>query len=329
MKLIIQIPCYNEENTLPSTLADLRRVVPEIKKLGIDKVEFLVIDDGSEDNTVEVARKGGVHHIVKLKQHKGLAYGFKAGVDAALRLGADILVNTDADNQYAADDIVTLLKPILEGRADIVVGERPIEKIEHFSPIKKKLQRLGSKVVSLAAGVEIPDTTSGFRAFSREALLQIVVIGEYTYTLETIIQAGRKKIPIISVPIRVNRDVLRESRLIKSIPQYIGRSIGAIFRTILIYKPLEVFLVLGILPLILGFALGIRYLYFYFNGQGEGHIQSLILMTVLFMVGVLTIVVGLIADLLGSQRKIQEEILYRVRELEGNFRKEQDGKEAS
>ncbi len=323
MKLIIQIPCYNEEKTLPATLADLKRVEPDIKELGIDTVEFLVVDDGSEDNTVEVAKREGVHHIVRLKQHKGLAYGFRAGVDAALRLGADLLVNTDADNQYAADDIVTLLKPIIEERADIVIGERPIEEIEHFSPLKKKLQRLGSRVVSLAAGVEIPDTTSGFRAFSREALLQIVVVGEYTYTLETIIQAGRKKIPIVSVPIKVNREVLRESRLIKSIPQYITRSVGAIFRTILIYKPLEVFLSLGIIPILLGLALGIRYLYFYFNGQGEGHIQSLILMTVLFMVGILTIVVGLLADLLGSQRKIQEEILYRVRKFESDHGKEE------
>ncbi len=316
MKLIIQIPCYNEENTLPETVNDLKKIIPELEKLGIDEVEFLIIDDGSVDRTVEVARREGIHHIVRLKQHKGLAYGFRAGVDAALRLGADVLINTDADNQYKAEDVITILEPILLGEADMVIGERPIEEIEHFSFVKKKLQRLGSKIVSLAAGVYIPDTTSGFRAFSREALLQIVVLGEYTYTLETIIQAGRKKIPIKSVPIRVNKNVLRESRLIKSIPQYIARSIGAIFRTILIYKPLEVFFAIGTIPLLIGLALGIRYLYFYFNGQGEGHIQSLILMTVLFMIGVLTVVVGLLADLMGSQRKIQEETLYRVRRLE-------------
>ncbi len=316
MKLIIQIPCYNEEKTLPVTIASIRKVIPDLQKLGFSSVEILVIDDGSEDGTVEVAKKEGVDHIVELKEHKGLAFGFKTGIDVALQLGADVVINTDADNQYVAEDMVKLLEPIIEGKADIVIGERPIEEIEHFSPLKKKLQRLGSKVVSLAAGVDIPDTTSGFRAFSREALLQIVILGEYTYTLETIIQAGRKKIPIVSVPIRVNREVIRESRLIKSIPQYIYRAVEAIFRTILIYKPLAVFFYIGMIPIILALLIGARYLYFYYHGEGAGHIQSLILMIILFMIGIITVVAGLVADLLGSIRKIEEESLYHIKRME-------------
>ena len=324
MKLVIQIPCYNEEKTLPTTLAEIRKIFPAIRENGVDEVEIMVVDDGSEDKTVEVAREEGVDHIVKLKQHKGLAYAFKAGIDAALRVGADILVNTDADNQYAARDIPRLIEPILKEEADIVIGERPIEKIEHFSYIKKKLQRLGSKVVSAAAGVNIPDTTSGFRAFSREALLQLVILGEYTYTLETIIQAGRKKIPITSIPIEVNREVLRESRLIKSIPEYIARSTSAIFRTILTYKPLEIFLLIGLVILLLGTILGVRYLFFYYRGEGSGHVQSLILMTILFMIGFLTIVVGLLADLIGNLRKISEDTLSRVKNLESHIKSNRD-----
>lgn len=310
MKLIIQIPCFNEEKTLPITVSDLPNKIE-----GIDKIQYLVIDDGSTDRTVQVAKECGVHHIVKLNKNKGLAAAFMAGIDMCLKLGADIIVNTDADNQYCGEDIEKLVKPILEGQADIVIGERPIEDIEHFSWIKKKLQRLGSWSVRVASNTDIPDAPSGFRAFSREAALKINVVSEYTYTLETIIQAGRKNMSLTSVPIRTNKE-LRKSRLFKSIPQYIKRSIFTIVRIFVMYKPLKFFITLGVSIFLVGLLIGLRFVYFYVSGQGEGHIQSLILSAVLLLIGFQTGVIGFQADMISANRKILEDIQCRVRKLD-------------
>jgi len=320
MKLIIQIPCYNEAETLEIALNDL-----PTKIKGIDEIEYLIINDGSRDNTVQVAMNWGVHHVVSFKQNKGLAKGFMAGLDACLRNGADIIVNTDADNQYVADDIEKIVRPILEGKADIVIGERPIDETEHFSPIKKTLQHLGSWVVRKASKTEIPDAPSGFRAFSREAAMRINVINDYTYTLETIVQAGQNRIPIMSVPIRTNPE-LRKSRLFHSIWGYVKKSILTIIRAVLMYKPLQFFTTVGFIPLLVGIALGIRFLIFYFNGGGAGHTQSLILATTLIIMGFMTIVIGLQADIIAANRKILEDVQYHVRKIEydNQSKKEED-----
>jgi len=307
MKLIIQIPCYNEEKTLPITLRDLPKRID-----GVDEIEILVIDDGSTDKTSLVARELGVHHIVRLTQNQGLARAFKVGLDACLRLGADVIVNTDGDNQYRGADIAKLVRPILEGEADIVIGARPIKDISHFSPLKKALQKAGSYMVSRLAGIEMPDVTSGFRAFSRDAALRLNVISSFTYTIETIIQAGKKNIPITWVPIRTNAP-LRPSRLFRGIPDYLRRAVPSMLRIYGIYEPLKTFLILGLLLFIAGSAIGVRFLYFYFTGRGGGHIQSLILAAVLVLMGFQTGVMGLVADLIGANRRLIEDLLYYLR----------------
>ena len=307
MKLIIQIPCYNEEKTLEVALNDLPRQIE-----GIDEIEYLIINDGSKDRTVEVAMKWGVHHVVSFTRNKGLAKGFMAGLDACLQHGADIIVNTDADDQYCGEDIEKLVRPILEGKADIVIGERPIDQTEHFSPLKKKLQHLGSWVVRKASNTDIPDAPSGFRAFSREAALHINVVNEYTYTLETIVQAGRNKMAIISVPIRTNAE-LRPSRLFHSMFGYIKKSMLTIIRAYLMYKPLRFFTFIGLIPFIIGLALGIRYIVFICIGLAGGHMQSLLLGSTLMLLGAMCWMIGIQADLIAANRKILEEIQYRIR----------------
>lgn len=310
MKLIIQIPCYNEEESLPITYNDLPKYID-----GIDEIEYLIINDGSKDKTVEVAKKLGIHHVVTFKQNKGLARGFMAGIDASLHLGADIIVNTDADNQYCGDDIEKIVRPILEQKAEIVIGERPIDTTEHFSWKKKKFQRLGSWVVRVASNSNIPDAPSGFRAYSREAALRLNVTNEYTYTLETIIQAGRNKIPMLSVPIRTNGE-LRESRLFSNMWRYMNRSSSVIIRSFMMYKPLKFFGIIGSILFVSGVVIGVRFLIRFIEGVGNGHIQSLILSAILILMGVQTIVVGLQADIISANRKILEDIQYRVRKME-------------
>lgn len=308
MKLIIQIPCYNEESTLGITLADLPKKIE-----GIDEIHVLIIDDGSTDKTLEVARQNGVENFVVLPQNVGLAKAFLAGLTKSLELGADIIVNTDADNQYCADDIEKIIRPIIEKQADIVIGARPIQNIKHFSPVKKALQKLGSCVMRLVSSTNIADATSGFRAFSRNAALQINVFDNYTYTLETIIQAKAKGLEIISVPIRVNGE-LRESRLIKNIFDYIKRSIFTMIRMFIVYRPFRFFALIGLMFLIPGILLGIRFLYFYLNHQGSGHIQSLILAAVLILTGVQIGLMAVFADLQSVNRKLLEDIQTRLKQ---------------
>jgi len=310
MKLVIQIPCYNEAETLEIALNDMPKEIN-----GIDTVEYLIINDGSEDNTVEVARKWGVHYIVDFRRNKGLAKGFMAGLDACLRNGADIIVNTDADNQYCGKDIEKLVQPIIQGNADIVIGERPIDDTEHFSLMKKKLQHIGSWVVRKASKANIPDAPSGFRAYSRDAAMRLNVVNEYTYTLETIIQAGRDKITMVSVPIRTNPE-LRSSRLFNSMFGYVKKSMLTIIRAFMMYKPLRFFSLIGLMPVLFGVGIGIRFIFFWATGSGDGHIQSLILASLLILVGVQTIVVGLQADIIAANRKILEDIQYHVRKLD-------------
>ena len=304
MKLIIQIPCYNEAQTLAIALASLPREVA-----GFDKVEWLIIDDGSKDDTVEVAKRCGVDHIVTHTQNQGLARAFMTGINACLALGGDVIVNTDADNQYEAADIPALVQPILAGTAEIVVGARPIAEIEHFSPVKKFLQRLGSSVVRIASETDIPDAPSGFRAMSRAAAAQLIVYNRYTYTLETIIQAGQSGIPITSVPVRVNED-LRPSRLVKSIFSYITRNIFTIFRIFVLYRPFLFFMTLGTVLFLCGMGISIRFLVYYFAGDGDGHVQSLILGAVLLSGGAGTWLMAVISSLLASNRRLLEEIRF-------------------
>lgn len=311
-KLIIQIPCYNEERTLGTTLAALPRHLP-----GIDTVEWLVIDDGSRDRTVEVAKDNGVDHIVQFPTNQGLAKAFMAGLEACLKAGADIIVNTDADNQYCADDIPKLVQPILLGRAEIVVGARPIWKTKQFSAAKKLLQKLGSWVVRLASRTTIPDAPSGFRAFSREAALRLNVFNNYTYTLETIIQAGQKGMAITSVPIRTN-PVLRPSRLVKSTPAYVVRSLFTILRIFMLYKPLRFFLLLGSVPFGLGVILGVRWLVFFWAGSERTRLPSLILTAILILIGFQLWMFGLVADLMAANRQLAEEVQLRIRRLEAD-----------
>jgi glycosyltransferase involved in cell wall biosynthesis len=310
MKAIIQIPCFNEEETLPETLADLPRTLP-----GVDIVEWLVIDDGSTDRTIDVARAGGVDHIVKFTANKGLAAGFQAGMDAALKLGADIVVNTDADNQYNGADIEKLVAPIVAGEADMVIGDRQVETIAHFSPLKIRLQRLGSWVVRQASNTNVSDTTSGFRAYNREAALQLVVVSRFTYTLETIIQAGNQDLAVTDVPIRTNAKT-RESRLFPSMWSYVRRNSLSIFRIYSQYHPLKVFWGLSVVLLLGAIALWVRFTVAYADGQGSGHVQSLILGAVLFNTAALMAALGVIGDLLAAQRVITVRTLDRVRRLE-------------
>ena len=314
MKLIIQIPCYNEAETLPIALRELPREVE-----GFDKVEWLIINDGSTDETVKVAKECGVDHIVNFKHNQGLAKGFMAGLKECLKQGADVIVNTDADNQYEAKDIPKLVAPILEGRAEYVIGARPISDIEHFSSMKKFLQKLGSWVVRKVSNTDIPDAPSGFRAISRECAMQLNVYSDYTYTLETIIQAGQKNMAITSVPIRTNKD-LRPSRLLSSIPSYIKKSIGTIVRIYAVYKPFQFFMTIAAILFSLGLLLGIRYLYFYFSGDGAGHIQSVILAGILLGMGFQTALIAFVADLLSVNRKLLEE--QRFENLKAKYDKE-------
>lgn len=307
MKLIIQIPCFNEEKTISTTLNDLPREID-----GIDSIEWLIINDGSTDNTVQVAIDNGVDHIVDLGTNKGLAHGFMAGLHACIERGADIIVNTDADNQYSASFIPELIKPIINKEAEIVVGERPISKTSHFSIIKKLLQKFGSFVVRMVSNTNIPDAPSGFRAFSREAAMRLNVFNEYTYTLETIIQAGMKNISITSVPVLTNED-LRPSRLVKSIFSYVRRSIVTIVRIFVIYKPFRFFGIIGCAIFLCGFLVGCRFLYYYAVGEGGGHLQSLILSSILISIGFQTMTLAFIADLLSVNRKLLEELVYRQR----------------
>ncbi len=306
MKLVIQIPCYNEEKTLAVALSALPRQVP-----GFDAVEWLVIDDGSQDDTVAVAKENGVDHIIRHSRHQGLAKAFMTGLEACLRLGADVIVNTDADNQYDARDIPLLTAPILDRCAEVVVGARPIVAIRHFSPVKKILQLLGSWVVRVASNTDIPDAPSGFRAMSRDAAQRLIVFNNYTYTLETIIQAGQKNMAIISVPIRVNGE-LRPSRLLKSTPSYIRQSIITIVRIFIIYKPFRFFCSIGLALFSAGAIIGLRFLYYYFLGNGNGHVQSLILAALLLGMGFQTILIAFVADLLAANRKLLEEIRFRT-----------------
>ena len=309
-KLIIQIPCYNEEKTLGIALNALPR-----KVAGFDVVEWLVIDDGSTDNTVEVAHQHGVDYVLPLRRNRGLATAFMAGLDYAVMKGADVIVNTDADNQYNADDIPKLVAPILEHRAEIVVGERPILNIDHFSPMKKVLQKLGSWVVRMASGTDIPDAPSGFRAMTRDAAMRLNVFGNYTYTLETIIQAGRKNMAITSVPICTNED-LRPSRLVKSIPVYVQRSLFTIVRIFMTYRPFRFFAIPGACSFLLGIAPIIRFLIYFFRDGGAGHMQSLLFGVFFMGIGFFLVIIGLVADLIGVNRALLEDIRCRQRQME-------------
>jgi glycosyltransferase involved in cell wall biosynthesis len=311
MKLIIQVPCYNEAEILPSTLCLLPRQID-----GFDQVEILVVDDGSKDGTAAVARAAGADHVISLPHHAGLARAFAAGLDASLRLGADVIVNTDADNQYEAQDIPNLLQPILEGRAELVVGDRGVATLAEFSPLKRKLQMLGSRVVSQASRLNIPDATSGFRAMTREVALRTMVLSDYSYTLETLIQAGNGKVQVASVPIRTN-PTRRPSRLMRGISDYIRNSSITIVRSYAMYRPLRVFFAIGVVVFALGLVFVLRFLaLFLVRGGNTGNIQSLILAAVLLITGFQILMIGLVADLIAFNRKILEEILYRVRKDE-------------
>lgn len=310
LKLIIQIPCYNEAQYLGATI----RALPTALN-GVDTIEYLVIDDGSQDDTAQVALEAGVHTLVRLAHHRGLAESFAAGLAASLENKADIIVNTDADNQYHADDIQHLVDPILNHKADITVGDRGLASVEGFSQGKRLLSRLGSWVVSKAAGFPIPDAASGFRAFSREAALRTLVLSEYSYTLETLIQAGANQLAVLYVPVRTNPQT-RPSRLVRSIPSYISQSGNTILRAYTMYRPLRVFTLISLLLIFGGIVLGARFLYYYFEGQGSGHIQSLILAAVLLIIGFQTFLIGLVADLIGFNRRILEELIYRLKKME-------------
>jgi glycosyltransferase involved in cell wall biosynthesis len=310
MKLIVQIPCYNEEHTLPETLADIPRQIP-----GIDVVEILIIDDGSTDRTVEVARQLGVEHIVVNKINMGLARTFRRGIEECLKAGADIIVNTDGDNQYCGADIPLLVQPILEGRAEIVIGDRQTDKIPHFSRAKKFLQWFGSGVVRKLAGIWVPDTVSGFRALSREAAIRLNIVSSFSYTIETVIQAGKRQLAVISVPIRTNPKT-RDSRLFKSVPHFIQNSLGTMVRMYAMYQPLRVFFYIGTALSVAGLLPILRFVYFYFTEGGVGHVQSLVLGGVLMLMGFMAYLAGLVADLISFNRQLAEMTLERVRRLE-------------
>lgn len=320
MKLIVQIPCHNEEKTLPQTVRDIPRQIEKI-----EQVEILVIDDGSNDKTVEIAKEIGVDHIVKNIRNKGLARTFLAGLDASLRLGADIIVNTDGDNQYKGQDIPKLIAPILKGEADIVIGDRQTDKIPHFSSTKKKLQKFGSFVVRILSNTDVPDAVSGFRAFSRDAAMQMNIVSAFSYTIETIIQAGKKNLVVTNVPVRTNPKT-RESRLFQSIPKFLEHSLTTMIRTYAMYKPLRLFFYIGCLCVLGGLIPSIRFLFYYFMGQGSGHIQSLILAAILFIIGFQVFMIGLVADVISFNRKLIEETLLRVRRMEFDHLNKNDKK---
>jgi glycosyltransferase involved in cell wall biosynthesis len=309
MKLIIQIPCYNEADVLSETIASLPQNIP-----GIDTIEYLVIDDGSSDNTAQTAQQAGVHHILQ-QHHQGLAAAFTTGLDASLRYGADIIVNTDADNQYNSDDIARLVEPILNQRAQLVVGDRGVATLQEFTPVKRLLQRLGSWVIGKVSGLHTPDATSGFRALSRQAALRTLVLSEYSYTLETLIQAGAHNVPVEYVPIRTNPPT-RPSRLMRSIPHFLTQSGSTILRAYTMYRPLRLFSILGVCLILAGMVPGIRFLYFFIVNRTAGYIQSLILSAILLIVGFQVLLIGLVADLISFNRKILEEVLYRIRRAE-------------
>ena len=310
MKLIVQIPCHNEELTLPQTVADIPRDIE-----GIDSVEILIIDDGCTDRTVEVARDIGVDHIVRNKTNRGLAGTFCTGIDACLHHGAHIIVNTDGDNQYAGEDIPKLIQPILDGTADIVVGDRQTGTVNEFSSTKKILQKLGSAVVRRASGLDVPDAVSGFRAISRDAALQMNIVSSFSYTIEMLIQAGRKQMAVTSVPVGTNPKT-RESRLFSSIPRFIERSVTTLLRMYTMYRPLRVFLYMGLAMSVIGLAPIARFVFFYMTGDGGGHIQSLIIGGALLIMGLMTCLVGLVADLISHNRQLVEITLEKVRRLE-------------
>lgn len=310
MKLIIQIPCLNEAQNLSQTVQALPREIP-----GIEKLEYLVIDDGSTDNTSEIAKQVGVHHVITLPHHLGLATAFTIGLEEGLKLGADIIVNTDADNQYNAEDIPLLIEPILSGKADIVIGDRGVAKLKSFSPAKRVLQRFGSWTIGRASGLEIPDATSGFRAFTQAAALRTLVMNDYSYTLETLIQAGARRMVVENVPVRTNEQI-RPSRLMRNIPDYLANSSTIILRAYTMYRPLRVFIGISLIFLLAGLIGSGRFLYFYIIGEGAGHVQSLILSAVLLIVGFQIFLIGLVADLIGFNRTVLEEILYRIRRQE-------------
>lgn len=314
------MPCYNEEETLTIALNALPRHID-----GIDEIEYLIINDGSQDRTEQIAREWGVNYVVHFKRNLGLAKGFLAGIDLALRNGADIIVNTDADNQYCADDIVKLVQPILDKKADIVIGARPIDETEHFSPLKKKLQHFGSWVVRKASKTDIPDAPSGFRAYSRKAAMRLNVYNDYTYTLETIVQAGRNKMAITSVPVRTNPE-LRKSRLFHSMFGYVKKSMVTILRAFLMYKPLNAFTIISVIFAIPGLALAIRYLVYMAIGNGGGHVQSLILAILLLIIAVQSFMMGMQADIISVNRKLLEDIQYRVKKLEFAMPQQPDDK---
>jgi len=310
MKVIVQIPCFNEESTLPQTLADVPRHLE-----GIDRVEILVIDDGSTDATSEVARRHGADHVVRHARNQGLGRAFRTGLDTCLRLGADIIVNTDADNQYAGSAIPDLIRPILEGSAEIVVGDRRTDEIAHFSASKKRLQKLGSFVVRELSGTTVPDTVSGFRALSRSAALKLNIVSSFSYTIEMLIQAGKERMAVTSVPVTVNPQT-RESRLFRSVPQFLLQSLAALVRTYTMYKPLRVFTFLGSALVLAGLLPVARFLFFFLQGQGGGHVQSLVLGGVLLVFGFVSLLIGVVADLISFNRALLETVLEKVRRLE-------------
>lgn len=310
MKAIIQIPCFNEGDTLPQVIADLPRELP-----GFSRVEYLVIDDGSTDGTAEVARRLGVHHVVRHRRNRGLARAFRTGLDAALRAGADVIVNTDGDNQYCADDIAALVRPIVEGRADVVVGDRQTARLSHFSPMKKLLQRLGTFVVRQLSGTDVRDAVSGFRALSREAAIRLNIVSSFSYTTEMIIQAGHKGLAVASVPVRVNPQT-RESRLFRSTWRFVERSATTILRMYAMYKPLRVFFAIGLVVALAGMVPILRFLWLWLGGGGDGHVQSLVLGGVLVVLGFVTFIVGILADLIGFNRQLLEMALESARRLE-------------
>jgi glycosyltransferase involved in cell wall biosynthesis len=316
MKLIVQIPCYNEEQTLPQTVADIPRQIP-----GIDAVEILIIDDGSMDRTVETAREIGVDHIVRNTTNQGLARSFRRGLDECLRLGADIIVNTDGDNQYAGKDIPKLIQPILDHTAEIVIGDRQTARIAHFSPLKKFLQWLGSSVVRKLSGVRVPDAVSGFRAISRMAAIRLNIVSTFSYTIEMLIQAGNKQMAVTHVPVETNPKT-RESRLYRSIPKFIGFQLTNMIRMYAMYRALKVFFYIGITLFVIGILPILRFLFFYIKGTGEGHIQSLILGGALLSMGFIAFLVGLVADLISNNRQLVEMTLERARRAELDRQKE-------
>ncbi|KIH75862.1 Glycosyltransferase involved in cell wall bisynthesis [Geoalkalibacter ferrihydriticus] len=319
MKLIVQIPCFNEEQTLPETVADIPRSIA-----GISAVEILVIDDGSTDQTVQVARDAGVDHIIQNRCNMGLARSFQKGLDACLQRGADIIVNTDGDNQYCGADIPKLIAPILEGRADLVIGNRQTDSIPHFSANKKRLQKLGSFIVRRVSGTEVADAVSGFRAMTRETALRLNVVSSFSYTIETVIQAGKKNIAIASVPVRTNPKT-RESRLYKGLPRFLERSVTTMVRIYTMYQPLRFFSYLGLICIGTGLIPSVRFLFYYLAGQGEGHVQSLILAAILFIMGFQFLVAAMITDVVSRNRQLLEETLMRVRRMEIDRGKDHNG----